>query len=112
MPTLLSQPKRVLSDKKWNHCICIKRYDASPSAVTPMTTDWRDCVLSAYICPRVEHDSFLALDTSSMAGAPHEAFRRHRFFICQGAASLQPVPGGAPPFHHPRAAPRGLGCRT
>src|SRR5437773_10136782 len=85
MPTLLSQPKRVLSDKKWNHCICIKRYDASPSAVTPMTTDWRDCVLSAYICPRVEHDSFLALDTSSMAGAPNEPSSRHRFSICQGA---------------------------
>src|SRR5947207_13127455 len=99
MPTLLSQPKRVLSDKKWNHCICIKRYDASPSAVTPMTTDWRDCVLSAYICLRVEHDFFVALDTSIMAGASNEPSSRHRFSMWQGTAILYAVSGGTTHFH-------------
>src|SRR5207244_9003892 len=50
------------------------------------------CRLSAYICSRVEHDSFIALDTSNMAGPRDEPFSRRRCRICRGAGSSEPVP--------------------
>src|SRR6266496_629565 len=37
-----------------------------------MIAEWRISVLSAYICSRVEHDHFFALDTSNKVGSPDE----------------------------------------
>src|SRR2546423_483297 len=72
-----------------------------PNDYGPMTTDWHACALSAYICSGVEHDSFIALDTSNMACPPDEPFGRRRFSICHGAGSSQPVPSS---FYDWRAA--------
>src|SRR5712692_525605 len=76
-----------------------------------MTMDWRAYALSAYICSRVEHDSFLALDTGNMAGPPAEPFSRRRFSICHRAASWQPVCGGTSSYDW-RAAADELDGRT
>jgi len=61
--------------------------------------DWRAYALSAYINSRVEHDSFIALDTGNMAGPADELCSRRRFSICRGAASWQPVLGGTSSFY-------------
>ena len=52
-----------------------------------MTTDWRAYSLSAYICSRVEHDFFLALNTNNMAGPPDEPFSSRDYSNGRGAAS-------------------------
>src|SRR6266705_613323 len=74
-----------------------------------MTTDWHAYALSAYICSRVEHDSFIALDTSNLAGPLDEPFSRRRFSLGRGAGSSQPVPSS---FYDWRAAADELDGRT